>query len=262
MNFFQGTWNMMEYETRNHSAAFLLKKLVAYRTSVASTSLSSSSSQNVRRSSILSESANFITRLWRSSTQNLMSSFTSSAAHEINSPSFDHMLETCSTPRDTSSIESSTVMSNHLMSFIQKIRFKSLSSNQTLLKTLSLPITPHSKPLFQEQLTTPNIVTDLSYEDITSKQQFDTNIEFSSQSLQTNINSNDSALVNAENSSLQQLLTFNEQYSKPNLTSESMKTSAERLSMRISKQQHHNSFSSSESVLDISMVSERIGFCN
>ncbi|CAF0737478.1 unnamed protein product [Rotaria sordida] len=262
MNLFRGTWNMNEDETPNQSSVRLLQKLAAYRASMASISVSSSSPspQNDRQSSILTESTNFFSRLWRPSTQQSTPSPTLIASHEAKSSSFDHIPEPCSTSIDVSSTLSSPAMLNRRMSFIRNVSLKNPSSNQTSLQPSSIMIVPSKMPLFPAQLTTSSTVTDPSFEDITFEQQYSINSELLSQNLETNINSSNLRLVDDqdyERNSQQQSLTYDERHRKLDLISKPMKSSVEQLSslpMRIIEQHHHDSLPSSEPSIDVSTV--------
>ncbi|CAF2494684.1 unnamed protein product [Rotaria sp. Silwood2] len=255
---------MNDDETSTHSPIRLLQKLAAYRASIASTSISSSSPspQNERHSSILTESTNFFTRLWRPSPQQSTPSPTLIASHETQSASFDHIPEPCSTSIDVSSGLSSPSMLNRRMSFIRNVSLKNSSSNQISLQSSSMTIVPPIIPLFQAQPTTSSTVTNPSLEDTTSEQQFDTNSELLSQSLETNIYSSNPRLVNDqddERNFQQQSLTYNERHRKLDSILKPMKLAVAQLSslpMKIIEQQHHqDSVPSSEPSIDISTVS-------
>ncbi|CAF0899970.1 unnamed protein product [Rotaria sp. Silwood1] len=261
MNLFRGTWNMNDNETSNHSPIRLLQKLAAYRASITSTSMSSSSPSplNEHHSSIFSESTNFIARLWRPSPSQSTPSPTLIASHETKSSSFDHIPEPCSTSMDASSSLSSPAMLNRRMSFIRNVSAKNPSSNQIYVQSSSMVIASPIMPLLQAQPTTSSTVTDPSFEDTTSEQQYDTNSELLSQSLETNINSSNPHLIDNQDNERnfrQQSLIYDEQHKKLDLISKPMKSSVEQLSslpMRVIEQyHHHDSLPLSEPSIDIS----------
>jgi hypothetical protein len=265
MNFFQGSWNMVEGEPISHSPVRLLQKLAAYRASISSSSIPSSPSLSPQiepKSSILTESTNFFSRLWRPSTQYATSPATLLASHEINSSSFDHISETCSAPIDASPVLSSSSILNRRMSFIREVSSKSSSSYQTPSTSSSMSVPPplSQRPL-QTQHTTSSTVTDPSFEDTTSEQPFDTTSELFSQSFETNIDSSNPGIIDDqddEQNFQQPLLTYDERHRKlTSLTPQPIKSSIEQLSslpMHITKQHHSDSLPSSNASIDISMV--------
>jgi hypothetical protein len=262
MNFFQGSWNVVEDEIPSHSPVRLLQKLAAYRASIASRSVTSSP-QNEHKSSILTESTNFFTRLWRSSAQHSTPSPSILlASHETNSSSsFDHIPENCSASVNTSPVLSSTSsIINRRMSFIREVSSKSSSSYQTPSQSSSMSVPPHpSQPPLQAQQTTSSTVTDPSFEDTTSEQPFDTASELCSQSFETNIDSSNPGIIDDQDD--EPNLTYDERQRRLSLTSKPMKTFVQPLSslpIRITEQRHSDSLPSPEASIDVSMVSAKL----
>jgi hypothetical protein len=266
---------MTEDETSTHSPIRLLQKLAAYRASIASTSTSSSptpSPQNERKSSILTESTNFFTRLWRPTTHNSTPSPNLLASHETNSSSsFDHIPETYSAPIDTSPLlPSSSSLLNRRMSFIREVSSKPSYSYQTppqssSSSTSGLPQPPQPPPL-QTQPTTSSTITDPSFEDTTSEQPFDTASELLSQSFETNIDSSNPGIDDDQNfPHSHPLLTYDERQRRLSSTvSKPMKTFIQPLSSlptRITEQKHQtDNYPSPDTSIDVSMVSKTY-FC-
>ncbi|CAF3906692.1 unnamed protein product [Adineta steineri] len=266
-----GTWNTAEDETTNHSPVRLLQKLAAYRTSIASPSVSASASSSPspspqierKQPTILSESTNFFTRLWRPSTQQT----TTPTSQERNLPSsFDFIPEPSSMSQDTSPNLSSPTILSHRMSFIREVSAKNSPSNQVPQQSVSMttapppPLPPPSIPPLQTQPTTSSTVTDPSFEDTTSEHPFDTASELLSQSFETNIYSSNPGILDDQDddqSSREQPLTYDERHRRLSLTSKPMRPFAQQLSslpMRITEQHHSESFPSPEANIDVSMA--------
>ncbi|UJR28674.1 hypothetical protein I4U23_009903 [Adineta vaga] len=259
-----GTWNMVEDETSNHSPVRLLQKLAAYRASATSTSASttpSPSPQNERKSTILTESSNFFARLWRPSTSNSVPSPNFLQSRDQTSPlSFDHIPET-SISLDSSPNLSSPIVLSHRMSFIREVSSKNSTSNQVPLQSSSMSnAPPPSLPPLQTQPTTSSTVTDPSFEDTTSEHPFDTASELLSQSFETNLYSSNPGIIDdqdEEQNSRIQLLTYDERHRRLSLTSKPMRPFTQQLSslpIRITEQQHSDSFPSPEASIDVSMA--------
>ncbi|CAF3855710.1 unnamed protein product [Rotaria magnacalcarata] len=257
-----GTWNTTEDDVPNHSPVRLLQKLAAYRSSITPTSLSSSSSpQNERHSSILTESTNFFTRLWRPSPRPSPPSPILLATHENRSSSFDQIPEPTSMPVDGSSnLSSSSNMFNRRMSFIRDVSLKNSSSNQNCPLSSSMIIqSPCPMLPLQTQPTTSSTITDPSMEDTASEPQFDTHSDMLSQSLETNIDDSNPRSVDDQDDDQnfrQKSLTYDERHRKLSSISKPIRPLAVQLSsspIRISEQTHHDSVLSRETSTDISM---------
>ncbi|CAF1054232.1 unnamed protein product [Rotaria sordida] len=259
-----GSWNTTttQDEVSIHSPVRLLQKLSAFRASTASTPVSSSTSpspspQNERKSTILSESTNFFTRLWRpNTTHQRASSQILIASHETNSSSFDHIPEPNSTLIDTSSIPStsSPFKPNHRISFIRDVSSK--TSTQLCQFSSSLVQSPL-------QPTTSSTITDPSFEDTTSEQPCDTTSEFYSQSFETNIDSSNSKIVDEEISEKQQQqqqqrLTYDERHRRLSLSAQPViQQTVQKISslpLQITEQHHSDSLNSPEANIDVSMA--------
>jgi hypothetical protein len=248
MNLFRGSWNVTEDETPVHSPVRLLQKLAVYRASTNSASASSSPSPSPvqeRKSTILTESTNFFTRLWRPNAHHPPPSPTLIASHATNSSSFDHI------PEANLSLTDASPRSNRRISFIREITSK--NSPQ------SFPFSPPS-PL-QPQPTTSSTVTDPSFEDTTSEQPCDTASEFCSQSFETNIDDSNPGIDDDEQDSLlqqQQRLTYDERHRRFSQSAKSVIPLVQQiplLPMRITEQHHRDSLASPEANIDVSMVS-------
>ena len=261
---------MVEEETPSHSPIRLLQKLAAYRASMTPTSISSSPSpspQHERKPSILTESTSFFARLWRPSAQRSTPPAIPLASQERNSPSFDHLPESCSAPVNTSPVPSSSSPASIIhrrMSFIREVSSRSSSSYQTPSQSssTSIPPLPIQMPL-QTQPTTSSTVTDPSFEDTTSEQPFDTASELYSQSFETNIDSSNPKIVedqDDEQNSPQQSLTYDERQRQLSLTSKPIKIFAQSASAqppRTTEQRHSESLPSPEASIDVSMVGQK-----
>ncbi|CAF0986719.1 unnamed protein product [Rotaria sp. Silwood1] len=255
MNLFRGSWNATDDEIPIHSPVRLLQKLAAFRASTGSTPVSSSTSpspQNERKSTILSESTNFFTRLWRPHIHQETPSQILLASHEINSSSFDHIPEPTPTLTEVSSIPSSSLRSNNRISFIRDVS----SKNPTQSCQFSSPLVQPPVP-FQPQPTTSSIITDPSFEDTTSEQPYDTASEFYSQSFETNIDGSNPKIVDEENSEQQQGLTYDERHRRLSLSAKSVIQSVQKISslpLQMTEQHHSNSLNSPEANIDVSMA--------
>ncbi|CAF0936519.1 unnamed protein product [Adineta ricciae] len=264
MNLFRGTWNMVEDETSNHSPVRLLQKLAAYRASATSTSASTTPSPspiNERKSTILTESSNFFARLWRPSTSSSAPSPNSLQSQDTASPPLlDHAPDTSSVSLDSSPNLSSPTVLSHRMSFIREVSSKISSSNQVPLQSSSMSNAPPALPPLQTQPTTSSTVTDPSFEDTTSEHPFDTASELQSQSFETNLYSSNPGIIDdqdEEQNSREQPLTYDERHRRLSLTSKPMRPFTQQLSslpMRITEQQHSDSFPSPEASIDVSMA--------
>ena len=244
MNLFRGSWNVNEDDTTPvHSPVRLLQKLAAYRISTASTSVSSSPSPsplNERKSTILSESTNFFTRLWRPNTRNPTPSPTLIASHETASTSFDNVPDSNPTFIATTSGLSRSPRLNRRISFIREV-----------IPKHQLEVFPF--PPIQPQPTVSSTVTDPSFEDISSEQSCNTTREFCSQSFETNIDSSYPGIDDEE-----QELTFDERHRRLSLSAQPVIPLKQQISsspMRITEQQHSDSLASPDANIDVSMVS-------
>jgi len=259
MNFFRGSWNITEDDVPMHSPVRLLQKLAAYRASTGSRSVSPSPSpspQNERKSTILTESTNFFTRLWRHSTHNPSSSPILIASHEAaSSSSFDHISEPSPAHTDTASVLSPLPRSNRRMSFIREVSSK--NSSQQFPFPSPPPPSPQPPPPLRKQPTISSTVTDPSFEDTTSEQPCDTASEFCSQSFETNIDSNP-GIDDEPNFQDQQGLTYDERHRRLDLSAKPVIPLVQHISsfpMRITGQHHSDSLASPEANIDVSMVS-------
>jgi hypothetical protein len=258
MNLFRGSWNVSEDNVPLHSPVRLLQKLAAYRASTGSSSIPSSPSpspQNERKPTILTESTNFFSRLWRSSVHRRTPSPNLIASHEAGSASFDQIPEPSLANTDMSSGLPLPSKSNRRMSFIREISPKGSSQ---LFPFLTPP--PPPPPPFQPQPTSLSTVTDPSFEDTISEHPCDTASENYSQSFETNIDSSNPGIIDDqddEQNSQSQLLTYDERHRKLSLTPKPMKSFPQQLSslpMRTSDQHHNDSLPSPEANIDVSMV--------
>lgn len=247
MNLFRGSWNASEDEMPMHSPVRLLQKLTAYRAS------NTSSPNNERKSTILTESSNFFARLWRPTTtfSPSLPSPTLMASHQATSASFDQIPEVNSTTNETLSRPT-----NRRMSFIREVSGKTSSP----LPQFTPPPPPPPPPL-QSQPTNSSTVTDPSFEDTTSEHPCDTASEVYSQSFETNIDSSNPG-INEE----QQGLTYDERHRRLSLSKKpviSFSQPRSSLTMRFSsgqeqqqqQVQYNDSLASPEANIDVSMVS-------
>jgi hypothetical protein len=250
MNLFRGSWNITEDETPIHSPVRLLQKLAAYRASSTTSPSSSTSPVNERKPTILSESTNFFTRLWRPNalTTHHQPSPTLIASHEAASSSFDHIPEPVPAHASTSSgLLPSPRSPNRRMSFIREVSPKSPS----LL--FPFPPPPPSPPLLQPQPTTSSTATDPSFEDTTSEHPCDSASEIYSQSFETNIDSSNPGIDDE-----QQGLTYDERHRRLSQSAKPVIPLVQQIpsyAIRIIGQHHSDSLASPEANIDVSMVS-------
>lgn len=249
---------MTEEDTPSHSAVRLLQKLAAYRTSIASTSVSSSPSPKIERhSSIFSESANFFTRLWRATppTTTSPSSSILLATHENKSSSFDQIPESVSTDIEPSTNSSSSCTLHRRMSIIRTVPPKNSSFNPICHPSSSLMAT------FQAQQTISSTITDPSLDDMTSEPQFDTRSELLSQSLETNMDDSNPRLTDDkyDDTNFQEdSFTYDKRHKRLDSIKQPSKSHTEELSslsMLVYEQTHYGSLPSREPSTDTSTVS-------
>ena len=251
MHFFRGSWNTTDEEVPMHSPVRLLQKLSAYRASTASTPVSSSPSpspQNERKSTILTESTNFFTRLWRSNNPNISPSALLAASHQTNSSSFDQIPEPTPVVNDTSTSQTMAPKSSRRISLIREVSSKNPPSLPTFGVPLALP------PLLQTQPTTSSTVTDPSFEDTTSEQPGDTTSEFYSQSFETNP---DGGLIERTDEQTP-YLTYDLRHHRISVSAKSVIPTAK--SIRIQDSYHSDSLASPDANIDVSMVSSVMPF--
>ncbi|CAM4945415.1 unnamed protein product [Rotaria socialis] len=254
-----GSWNPTEDVIPIHSPVGLLQKLNAYRASSGSTLVSSlpspsPSPQNEHKSTILSESTNFFTRLWRSNTNRATPSQILVASHEKNSSSFDQIPESTPIFVDTPPILLPSPRSSRRISFIRDVSPKRSSQ--------SCPISSPTIPPLQSQPTTLSTITDPSFEDTASEQPCDTASEFYSQSFETNIDGSDTKIVDEQvneeiSKEQQQDLTSNERHRNLNPSKKSMLPSIKSSiasPLQMVEQLHSDSFTSPEASIDASMA--------
>jgi hypothetical protein len=250
MNLFRGSWNVTKDETPVHSPVRLLQKLAAYRAATGSTSIPSSPSpQNERKSTILSESTNFFTRLWRHSPIHQPKSTLIACHDTASSLSFEYISEPSSVQVDTSTGLLSSPRPSRRMSFIREV----LPKNPTQLFPFPLLPPPSSPPPLQAQPTTSSTVTDPSFEDITLEHPSDTASEMYSQSFETNINNSNPGIDDG-----QQGLTYDERNRRLSLSAKPVIPLVQHMSsypMQITAQQDSDSLASPEANIDVSMVS-------
>lgn len=258
MNLLRGSWNVNEDDIPVHSPVRLLQKLAAYRASTGSPSQPSSSSpspQNERKSTILTESTNFFTRLWRPNAQQPVSSPSILiASHETaSSSSFDHIPEPSQAHFDASSSLSPLSKSNRRMSFMREVSSK--SPPQLFPFPSPPPPPPQPPPPLQPQPTS-STATDPSFEDTTSDHPCDTASEYYSQSFETNIDSSYPGLDDEQN----QGLTYDERHRRLSISTKPVITFVQQipsLPLRFTDRRHSDSLASPEANIDVSMVSSK-----
>lgn len=275
MNLLRGSWNVTEDDTPVHSPVRLLQKLAAYRASTGSPSQPSSPSpspQNDRKSTILTESTNFFSRLWRPNAQHPSPSPSILiASHETaSSSSFDHIPEPSPSIIDISSSLSPSTKSNRRMSVMREISSKSppqlfpfLPSLPPQSLPLSLPSPPPPLPLpppplpIQPQPTS-STVTDPSFEDTTSDHPCDTASEYYSQSFEANLDSINPGIDDEQSLRENHGLTYDERYRRLSLSAKPVIPFVQQipsLPIRFGEQHHGDSLASPEANIDVSMVS-------
>ena len=256
MNLFRGSWNLADDDTPVHSPVRLLQKLSAYRAASASTPVSPSPSpQHERKSTLLSESSNFFTRLWRPTTtrENTPSPILI-ASQETNSSSFDQIPEPSPVINDRSACLIPSPRLDRRMSFIREVSTK----NPPPPSSFASPPAP-SPTMLKKQLTTSSTITDPSLEDTTSEQPYDTTSEFHSQSFETNMDGSNPSRLNEGSPEHQPELTYDERQRRLSTAAKSaLLSSGQQISslpMRIMGQYHRDSLGSPEANIDVSMVS-------
>ena len=266
MDLFRGSWNVVNEDDKPlHSPVRLLQKLSAYRASTSSPS--TPSPQNERKSTILTESTNFFARLWRpnSTNQSPKSPILITAHETASSSSFDHIPETTSTHIESSSNLSLASKPNRRMSFMREVSSKSSSSLFSFPQASLLPqpppfpsLPPPPPPLpppLQPQPTTSSIVTEPSFDETTSEHPCDTTSEFYSQSFETNPDSINSTIDNQQQE--HQSLTYDERHRRLSFTLKPLipfVQSIPSVSMRYNEQDHNDSPPSPEANINVSMV--------
>ncbi|CAM4811563.1 unnamed protein product [Rotaria magnacalcarata] len=257
-----GSWNPTEDVLPIHSPVGLLQKLTAYRASSSSTLVSSlpspsASPRNEHKPTILSESTNFFTRLWRSNINRATPAQILIASHEKTSSSFDQIPESTPIFTDTPPILLPSPRSSRRISFIRDVSPKH--------SPLSCPFSSPTIPPLQPQPTTLSTITDPSFEDTTSEQPCDTASEFYSQSFETNIDGSDPKIVDEQVSEEiakqqqqeQQDLTSNERHRHLSLSAKSLLPSIKSnisSPLGMVEQLHSDSFTSPEASIDVSMA--------
>ena len=239
----------MDNDMSIHSPVRLLQKLIAYRASISSTP--TSSSQTERKSTILSESTNFFTRLWRANNSNATSSQTSMISPETTSSSFDHASESSPTSTDTSLTLSPSSKSSRRMSFIRDVS----SKNSPRSPTLSPSLLVQSSLPFQSQSTMLNIITNQSFKDTSSEHRAR---KFFLENRETNINNSHLRTSNERRTSQkQQELTHKRKDHHLNLSTTSLTPSVQKLSSLSLEltDECSDSLTSSEANIDVGMVS-------
>lgn len=264
MNLIRGSWTATEDETTNNSPVRLLQKLTAFRASTGSTPVSSSPSpQNERKSTILSESTNFFTRLWRHSDHQTTPSQILLASHEIDSSSFDQIPEATPTATDSPSIILPLQKLNNRISLIRDVSPKHSSQPCPYLSFSSSSKCVQPPIPLQPQATNSSTVTDPSFEDTASEQPCDTNSEFFSQSFETNIDSSNPKLVDEQfreqiyEQVRQQELTYDQRQRSSSLSAKpviSLVQTVSSLPWQLIEQKS-DSLTSPDASIDVSMVS-------
>lgn len=253
---------MIADETPAHSPVRLLQKLAAYRALIASP-------EPQRKPSILAESTNFFSRLWRpSTTQQRTPSPVLLASHEMNSTSFDHISDSIPTPPEALPPSISSPIVNRRMSLIREVSSKSsVNQNPSQSSSSSIVVPLSMSAVMETQVRQSSTMTDPSFEDTTSEQPYDTASEFFSQSLDTNIDSSNPGIVgdgedaddaDDKRASFQTPLTYDERHRRLSLSGKSPRPSIPQLSSlptQIIEQPHSDNQASPETSIDLSNVS-------
>lgn len=273
MHLLRGSWNVTEEEMPAHSPVRLLQKLAAYRATASPTSPTSlpsspsPSPKGDRKVTILSESTNFFSRLWRPTTSQPTPSPVLIASHDTNSSSFDVVPEPSAVASEPSSL-TVTPKLNRRISFIREVSPKT-SPQMFPFTSPPLPLLPppppspaSAPPPLRPQPTTSSCITDPSFEDTTSEHPCDTASEIYSQSFDTNIDSSNPGIVDEQDddddSSRRHRLTYDERQRRLSLSTKSALLLAHQkasLPMEITAQDRSDSLASPEADIDVSMVS-------
>lgn len=290
MNFLRGSWNFIDDEELSmHSPVRLLQKLSAYRASAGSSSLASTPSPSPkpdRKSTILSESTNFLARLWRpqsnsSPTQtpaatpsppptaielrsystallSLQTAKTTTGTSSImmstlekTSSSFDQLAESISNITDNSRSVSPTPKINRRMSIIREVTPKSSSTSPPAFSQ------PTILPSLRAQPTTSSTITDPSIDDTNSDQPGDTTSEFYSQSFETHLDSSHPEKIDEQDEDSFENYDHDRQYrySQPTQSVITSLPNVLPMSVRLSERYHSDSQPSPEADINVSMVS-------
>lgn len=261
MNLFPGFWNTTESQLQMHSPLRLLQKLTAFRASSSSTpqSLSPSPSpQNERKSTILSESANFFARLWRPSTSREAPSQSLTASRGLDSSSFDHISESTLIFTDNPPTTSSPLPRlTHRISLIRDVSPK--PSPPPLLCSFPSPTVQH-----QQQPTISDTLSNSLFDDEEIERLCNTRNEFYSRSFEINTDSTYRRIVNEqihENISEQQRrLSYDERQHRMKVSTKSVQPVIQEkvsLPLHMIETPHNDSLTSPEASIDISMVSSK-----
>ena len=239
----------MDNDISIQSPVRLLQKLIAYRESISSTT--TSSSQTERKSTILSESTKFFTRLWRLHDSNAKPSETLMISRETTSSSFDHISELSPTFVDTTLTLPPSSKSNRRMSFIRDISLKNSPQSPTLSPSLLI----ESSLPFQSQSPTLNTITNQSFNDISPEHRAR---KLYSQNLETNIDNSHLKTLNERQTPQEQQELINKKRDHHlNLSTTSFIPSVQKLSSLSMQRtdEHRASFTSPEANIDVSKVS-------